>query len=238
MLSHPKYPNGNIYLSGGMNAKNDLGKEWRRRESQILKHLGYFPVDIAELDIAYSEEHVDMIRFTNDQDLTGLQVKSNIRKHFIETDIELIRNDCDAILLYYDEHVRTGAGSISECYEGYMLEMPVYVVNAYPNISDIPGWLQAETTRIFSSFEKFYQYLGNLPAGILKRDKYGNRSAENKYLCSLCGEVEEKHGAHYVSKISPVYCKRCVEVVKGTNESIPNRYDFFRRYLEQEMTKE
>lgn len=237
MLAHPNYPNGNVYLSGGMNAINQLGKEWRERESKVLKSLGYFPIDITALDNAYTEAYADVLRFTNDQDVTGLTVKSNIRKHFIEADINLLQLDTDAILLYYDEHVRTGAGSLSECYEGYRLGMPVFVVNAYPELKDVPGWLQAETTRMFSSFAEFYEYLVTLPNGILKRDKYGNRYASGKYLCSLCGEVEEKHGDHYVSKVSPTYCKQCVGVVRHTNEEVPNRYDFFREFLANEMNK-
>lgn len=235
MLRHPKYTNGNIYLSGGMNAKNNLGKEWREKTSAQLTSMGYFSIDITALDNAYTAAHDDIFRWTNDQDVSGLSVKSNIRKHFIEADINLLRRDTDAILLYYDEHVRTGAGSISECYEGYILDMPVYVVSAYPELKEVPGWLQAETTRMFHSFSEFYQYLDQLPPGILKRDEYGNRSVGNKYLCSLCGAVEHKHGAHFVSKVSPTYCKQCVDIVQQTTEEVPNRYQFFVDYLQKQM---
>lgn len=235
MLNDPRYRSGNIYLSGGMNARNALGAGWRKECSRRLRLMGYLPLDIAELDIAYSDANEDMFRFTNDEDVTGLSIKSNVRKHFIDTDIKLIRNDTDAIIILYDEHVRTGAGSISECYEAFVLGMPVFLVNAYPEMKDVPGWLQAETTKIFSTFDELYDYLGTLPPGILKRDLYGNRRSGDHYLCSLCGSAEQKSGAHFVSKISPTYCKQCVEITAKTYEQHKDRYEFFVEYLTKQF---
>ncbi len=100
MLKHPDYPNGNIYLSGGMQpAPDDLGADWRRECSKHLREMGFFPLDIAELDLAYRDAHGHLFRFMEDDEI--LQRKSNIRKHFIETDIALIRNDTDAIIILY-----------------------------------------------------------------------------------------------------------------------------------------
>ena len=112
MIKHPLYTNGNIYLSGGMQFVADLGAGWRQICSQHLKKMGFFPLDIADLDIRYSEAHGHLYRFLSDEEL--LQRKSNIRKHFIETDINLIRFDTDAIIILYDESVRLGAGTTSE----------------------------------------------------------------------------------------------------------------------------
>lgn len=236
MLKHPKYPNGTIYLSGGMQFAVDLGAGWRKQCSKRLKELGFFPLDITELDMLYSKQHGELYRFMSDEEI--LQRKSNIRKHFIETDINLIRNDTDAVIIYYDESVRRGAGTISEIHEAFMLDIPVFLVNAYKKLNEIPGWAQAETTKIFNEWEELYDYLKSLPKGILKRDVYGNRRSGNNYLCSLCGKVEEKHKTHYVSKVSPLYCKSCVEIVKQTFESHKDRYQFFIEYLEQQVLKE
>ena len=57
MLKHPKYPNGTIYLSGGMQFAANLGAEWRKRCGERLKEMGFFPLDITELDVAYSNAH-------------------------------------------------------------------------------------------------------------------------------------------------------------------------------------
>lgn len=236
MLKHPKYPNGTIYLSGGMQFAANLGAEWRKRCGERLKEMGFFPLDITELDVAYSNAHGELYRFMDDEEI--LQRKSNVRKHFIETDINLIRNDTDAVIIYYDESVRRGAGTISEIHEAFMLDIPVFLVNAYKKLSEVPGWAQAETTKIFNEWEDLYSYLKSLPAGILRRDVYGNRRSGNRYLCSLCGKVEEKHKTHYVSKVSPLYCKSCVEIVKETFESHKDRYQFFLEYLEQQVLRE
>lgn len=236
MIKHPLYPNGNIYLSGGMQHAADLGAGWRQVCSAKLKQLGFFPLDIADLDIAYTEAHGHLYRYLGDDEI--LQRKSNIRKHFIDTDINLIRNDSDALIVKYDESVRLGAGTTSEVHEAFIHDIPVFLVNTYGELNQVPGWMQAETTRIFHRWDDLYTYLAALPKAILKRDIYGNRRSGNEYLCSLCGNVEEKHKTHYVSKVSPLYCKSCVELVKSTHEAHYDRYKFFVEYLEQEVQEE
>lgn len=230
-LRHPKYNRGNIYLSGGMqHAPDGLGAGWRKICAERLRQLGYFPLDIAALDLAYSERHGHLYRFLDDEEI--LQRKSNIRKHFIDTDIALIRNDTDAVIILYDETVRLGAGTTSEVHEAFMLDIPVFLVNTYDKLNEVPGWMQAETTMIFSNWDDLYVYFEQLPPGILKRDVYGNRRSGSHYLCSLCGTVEEKHKAHFVSKVSPLYCKSCVDLVKNTFEEHKDRYQFFLEHLE------
>lgn len=236
MIKHPLYPRGNIYLSGGMQHKRNLGAQWRKNCSTHLKEMGYFPLDITALDVAYTEVHGHLYRFLSDDEL--LQRKSNIRKHFIDTDINLIRNDSDALIVLYDESVRLGAGTTSEVHEAFMLDIPVFLMNSYGDLDAVPGWMQSETTRIFTTWKDLFNYLAFLPEGILKRDIYGNRRSGNFYLCSLCGNVEEKHKTHYVSKVSPLYCKTCVEIVKTTHESHYDRYTFIRQYLENEAHQE
>lgn len=229
MINHPKYTNGTVYLSGGMQFATDLGARWRKGCSERLTAMGFFPIDITELDNAYTAKHGHLYRFLSDAEL--LQRKSNIRKHFIDTDISLIRNDTDALIVLYDESVRLGAGTTSEIHEAFMLDIPVFMLNSYGRLDEVPGWAQAETTKIFNEWEELYAYLGQLPPGILRRDRYGNRRAGTQYLCSLCGTVEEKHKSHFVSKVSPLYCKSCVELVKTTFEQHVDRYEFILQYL-------
>jgi hypothetical protein len=236
MIKHPLYPRGNIYLSGGMQHAANLGAGWRQECGTVLKLMQYYPLDIAELDIAYTETHGELYRFISDDEL--LQRKSNIRKHFIYTDLQLIINDSDALIVLYDESVRLGAGTISECQVAYNHDIPVFLVNTYPNLDDVPGWLQALTTKMFTTFEELYEYLDKLPNGVLKRDAYGNHHSGTHYLCSLCGTAFEKGKTHFVSKVSPLYCKSCVDVVKTTFESHADRYQFFLQYLEEESNKE
>ena len=106
MIIHGKYGRGTIYLSGGMqhtSPDDPLGAKWRLVCSAKLKEMGYFPLDTAELDAAYAALHGELWRFTTTEEL--LERKSNIRKHFVYTDLQLIVNDSDAIIILYEESV-------------------------------------------------------------------------------------------------------------------------------------
>lgn len=236
MINHPLYPRGNVYLSGGMQFSNDLGASWRIQCSTALKGMGYYPIDITTLDKAYTEQFGHLYLFLNDSEL--LQRKSNIRKQIIYTDIQLVINDSDALIIYYDESARRGAGTISECQTAFDRDIPLFLVNSYQDVAEVPGWLQAETTKMFNTFEELYEYLQMLPPGILKRDTYGNHHAGEHYLCSLCGDPFKKRKTHFVSKVSPLYCKSCVDLVKKTYEQHADRYQFFIDYLQQEAQQE
>jgi len=168
-----------------------------------------------------------------------LQLKSNIRRHFVYTDLQLIIKDSDAVVLYYDESVRLGAGTLGEAQVAYNHDIPIFLVSAYDNwYEEVPGWLQSITTKIFTNFEDLYKYLGKLPPGIIKRDIYGNHHAGQHYLCSLCGEPFKKNKHHFVSTVSPLYCNTCVDVVDTTHERHTDRYDFFISKLEKEIQNE
>jgi hypothetical protein len=231
----------NIYLSGAMEFADDgqLGADWRLQCTQRLNKMGYSAIDITALDVGYSSLFGDLFRCApiaggdiNDY----LQRKANIRQHFVHADLLLIERHTDAMIVKYCTGTRRGAGTISECQHAYNRGIPIFLVNTFQDDLEIPGWLFALTTKIFNTFEELYSYLEGLPDGILKLDQYQNRRSGNHYLCSLCGTVEEKHKAHFVSKVSPLYCKACVELVKITNESHKNRYEFFVESLDQRIT--
>lgn len=235
MIKHPIYNNGSIYLSGGMQYSEDLGGKWRQQCSERLKTMNYYPIDITYLDVAYTNSHGHLYRSFADEDPEQhLQKKSNIRKHFVYADLRLITDDSDALIVLYDDSARMGAGTISECQIAYVHDVPIFLVNSFKDLSKVPGWLQALSTKIFSNFEDLYLYLESLPVGILKRDVYGNHYSGTHYLCSLCGDPFEKQKTHFVSKISPLYCKSCVEIVKSTHESHYDRYQFFRDVFDSE----
>ena len=239
MNNKTNYINGNIYLSGAMEfaEAGDLGADWRILCTQNLNQLGYATIDITALDVTYSKQHGDLFRCastSDDQVSAHLQQKANIRQHFVHADLQLIEHHTDALIVKYCTGVRRGAGTISECMHAYNLGIPIFLVNSFQDHAEIPGWLFALSTKVFNSFDELYEYLKDLPKGILKVDKYKNRRSGMHYLCSLCGTVEEKHRVHFVSTVSPMYCKKCVDLVKTTNEGHVDRYDFFEEILEQQ----
>ena len=240
MINHPKYQRGNIYLSGGMEHASNLGAGWRTETSKELRSMGYLPLDITELDKRYQRQFGDIYHSNMDSDgseMSTLQRKANIRKHFIHADLELITKDSDALIVYYDESVRKGAGTIIECQIAYSNDIPIFIVSKWNDVNkEIPGWLLALSTKVFTYFGDLYTYLDTLPEGILKKDMYGNRGSKDHYLCSLSGEAFQKYGSHFVSKVSPLYSKASVELVKETNEQMKDRYEFFVEYFDKVKT--
>ncbi|MDE1830598.1 MAG: hypothetical protein KGI25_09775 [Thaumarchaeota archaeon] len=218
--------NGAIYLSGGMEKAVENGAQWRREVSKKLEELNFFPVDIAALDLEYIKKHGPVYLDTDPKNY--LQYKSNIRHQFIYTDLRLITDDCDAVIAYYDQSFKDGAGSFAECQCAYDHGKPLFVVSALPHV---PSWLKSLSTKLFFNFEDLYHYLAKLPDDILKADRYGNHSSQNEYLCSLCGNVFEKSKHHFVSKVSPLLCIKCVDLVQNTREKNADRYQFISEYI-------
>jgi len=244
MIRHPLFTRGNIYLSGGMQFADDLGAGWREVCSSRLRELGYFPLDICELDRAYAKKNGELLYDSTDISravdiATELQAKSNIRKHFVKADLDLIERDSDGLIVYYDESARRGAGTISECQHAFNRDIPIFLVSDYADwANEVPGWLQSLSTRSFTDFESLYEYLANLPAGILIKDRYGNRHATDQYLCSLCGSAFKKRKHQFVSKVSPLYCSPCVDLTATTWEQLEDRYDFFINTIQDQVINE
>lgn len=227
---------GSIYLSGGMEHSSDGGAGWREETSAVLRAKEYYPIDIAELDRQYNQHHGSEVYADFGQGEEGLlRRKANIRKHFVQTDIQLIINDSDALIVYYDESVRKGAGTIAECQMAFMHDLPIFIVSDWEDwTTELPGWLHAISTKVFTSFNDLYAYLDRLPYGVLKRDLYGNHRSGDYYLCSLSGEPFKKSKTHFVSRVSPLYSSESVEIVKQTHEQMQDRYEFFKQVMNNE----
>ena len=244
MIRHPLYRRGNIYLSGGMQYASDLGAGWREGVAEHLYDMEYLPLDICELDRTYADKHGEMLydsaNISRAVDIhKELQAKSNIRKHFVKADLDLIERDSDAVIVLYDESARRGAGTISECQHAYNRDIPVFLISEYEDwATEVPGWLQSLATRSFRSFEELHAYFEELPFGILIKDRYGNRHVGNQYLCSLCGDSFVKRKHQFVSQVSPLYCRSCVDLVAETWEHLEDRYDFFINLIQERAISE
>ncbi len=219
---------GTLYLSGGMEKAIENGVQWRRDCAAELIWLNFTPLDIAALDLEYIKKNGPV--YLDKDPSNYLQYKSNIRYQFIYTDLRLIVDNSDAVIAYYDQSFKDGAGSFAECQCAYDHSKPLFVVSDFQHV---PSWLKSLSTALFYSFENLYDYLERLPDGILKTDRYGNHNSGQFYLCSLCGNTFEKSKHHFVSKVSPLYCKSCVDIVQITREEHADRYQFIVEHMEQ-----
>ena len=116
-----------------MQYAENLGAAWRESCAYELKELGYFPLDICELDRAYADKNGELLYETTDISRavdvsTELQAKSNIRKHFVRADLDLIEYDSDGLIVFYDESARRGAGTISECQHAFNRDIPIFLL--------------------------------------------------------------------------------------------------------------
>lgn len=237
-FEHPEYDRGNIYLSGGMQFALGMGQSWRSALTPKLQELNYYSIDIVALDRAYAQQYGEMYGPQNFD--SHLQMKANFREHFVHTDLRLIEDHCDALIVLYDESARRGCGTQAECQHAYNCNIPVFLVSQFDNWEkEVPVWLQSISTKIFETFEELFDYLKALPYGILKKDRYGNHHDGNgNYLCFLSGEVFQKRKHHFVSTVSPLYSPQCVDLVVTTREHQADRYQFFVDALKRHTTEE
>ena len=154
------------------------------------------------------------------------------------TDLKLIEEDSDALIVYYDHSARNGAGTVSEAQFAQIKNIPIFLVTTdYATEKDlfnnVSGWLIALCTAHFLSFEALYKYLDELPYGVLKKDIYGNHGVNGQYLCNLSGKVFTKKKHKFVSQIKPLYSQEAVGVVSDIYENHKDRYEFFQEYLAQ-----
>lgn len=147
-----------LYLSGGMEYKNNLGVKWRVWLTGELEKRGHETVDPTQLEAPdNNDEHLQHLLSRLKKERRFDEIRNIARRSMFRKDVFGIQVS-DAIIVFYDESVQRGAGTISEAWEAFREGKPVYVVTEFP-LEKIPTWLIGETTAIFSSFEEFLTYM-------------------------------------------------------------------------------
>ncbi len=222
-----------IYLSGGMQHAEELGGVWRATCSERLDELGFIPVNITAMDIAYSKQYgVVEPCFEYKDNERHVEKKLNIRNHFVYADLGIIEDFCSALIVYYDESVRKGAGTLCECQKAYDHRIPVFLVNGYDSFDQVPGWLQGLTTKMFSSFEQLYQYLEQVTDNVAIRKDIRQDNIDS-HLCLACGTIENISSSRLVDpEFLPEYCTSCNQLDTQLNKHTKqDRYRYFCNYL-------
>jgi hypothetical protein len=152
-----------FYLSGGMEYKKNLGMKWRdwlTLELDKLRHDAINPIKLesaGEKDLfdGSIQHHLTQLKIEGKLD----EVRRLVREVLFRKDMFAIQM-ADATIVYYDESVQKGAGTLSEAWESFREGRPVYLVTDFDN-KDLPTWLIGETTQIFSDFESLLEYVGD-----------------------------------------------------------------------------
>ena len=147
-----------FYLSGGMEYKKNLGSNWRDWLTGKLEERRHDAINPIKM------EFDDNINGSIQKELTRLKlegklddVRKIVRRSIFRKDMFGIQQ-ADAIIVYYDEAVQKGAGTLSEVWESFREGLPIYLVTDF-DLEDIPSWLIAETTDIFPDFEELLAYV-------------------------------------------------------------------------------
>lgn len=153
-----------FYLSGGMEYKKNLGTVWRDWLTEQLQLLHHDAINPVKLEMAEEEDEDNTSRQPIQARLTELkmegklnEVRKLVRKTLFRKDMFAIQL-ADAIVVFYDESVQKGAGTLSEAWEAFREGRPVYLVTEFP-MEKVPTWLIGETTAIFKDFEGFLDYV-------------------------------------------------------------------------------
>lgn len=147
-----------IYLSGGMEYKKNLGAKWRTWLTERLEEMGHGAIDPIKIE-APDDNGVPLQSRLTDLKLNGeLDEVRRLARHLLFRKDMFAIQVSDAIVVYYDESVQRGAGTLSEAWEAFREGRPVYLVTDFP-MEKIPTWLIGETTDIFPDFDAFLEYL-------------------------------------------------------------------------------
>lgn len=149
-----------FYLSGAMEYKEDLGMGWRdwlTKELENRRHEAVDPVKLESPDEDGNPIQRQLSRMKAEGNLK--EVREICRRSIFRKDMFGIQL-AEALVVYYDIPVQQGAGTISECWESFREGRPIYLVTHLP-LEQVPTWLIAETTEVFSDFEGFLAYVDN-----------------------------------------------------------------------------
>lgn len=153
-----------VYLAGRMNRKDPHDSKWREDITPFFEKLGFEvlnpykfePLQLKGLRpgrLPESIEHWHQLRHSDDPAHVERFLKY-IRR-IIKYDLNLVRNEADIIVVYFDEGCRSGAGTQSEMTVAWDLGKLVYCVAD----TKLPAWARGCCEEVFSSFDELKTFL-------------------------------------------------------------------------------
>ena len=146
-----------VYLSGSIEFARDGGRAWRRDLTPFLAgtlgHRVYDPAEDEKKNL--TDEEVAHFRSWKSSDLE--RFRRTVRK-IIDWDLDLIEQQADYLVCYWDRESARGAGTQAELTAAYRKGIPVYLVTELPP-AGISGWILACAEKVFSSFDDLKTFL-------------------------------------------------------------------------------
>lgn len=150
-----------VYLSGGMEYAANEGREWRETlETWLVSTLGWSvfnPNHKSDEFFRTQYPGVDIRGLKNTD--TGQYKK--IVERLVELDCSEIADRSDIVICYWDDSAMRGAGTKGEVTIAKHFGKPVYMVTRIP-MNEIPGWVLACTTHVFTTFEELRLFLQSI----------------------------------------------------------------------------
>lgn len=145
------------FLCGGMEYAPEGGREWRERMrlwiQENLNHRVYDPTEEARRIL--SEEELRNLRRWKTSDLERYR---QVMQFIINHDLNVMANQADYVVCYWDEAAARGGGTQGELTAAFRKGIPVYLVTDWPP-EKIGGWVLGCVDRIFPAFEELKQFL-------------------------------------------------------------------------------
>lgn len=146
-----------VYLCGPIEYAADGGKLWRAKLTPFLRNeLGHRVYDPAQDEKKnLSEEELAHFREWKTKDVD--RFRRAVRK-VIAYDLDLIENQADYLICYWDEPVAQSGGTSAELTAGHRKGIPVYLVTPLP-VEQVSGWMVACADQVFATIEELKKFL-------------------------------------------------------------------------------
>ncbi len=145
------------FLCGGMEYSADGGRQWRERIrywlGENLNHRVYDPCE--EASRILTEDELRNFRAWKTADLERYR---KILRIIINHDLDVMANQADYVVCFWDEAATRGGGSHAELTAAYRKGIPVYLVTEGP-ADQISGWVLGCADKVFSNFEELKSFL-------------------------------------------------------------------------------
>jgi hypothetical protein len=146
------------YLSGGMENAKNYGADWRSSLEmwlrETLRHDVFNPSAESLAFLKRKYPTVDRSTMRKEDIARFRQVIGDI----IMMECREIIERCDYLICYWDESCYRGAGTQGEVTIAKYFGKPVYLITRLP-ISDVPGWVIACSSELFTEFETLKTFL-------------------------------------------------------------------------------